>query len=365
MRRLAISMLLFAGCGEPSAAPARPQEARWVAVPGMETCEVERLEGPTDAFANGWTSCGEGCRTRPAVPAGLAGYHAERGASAAQQIDGRLYMRTSLSGPGHRHEIVERVDADRPELVLRMAKDCRVTSHKSDAALLVEAFRDPREHIVAVYSPKSGELVVHPDPIAVRLPHTGWFSSPTGEWGLADAAGIQRFDGEVLAAVATSRDWLLGVRAQGDRLAWIDASRQPRTIVQRSGELVASSGDVAAFGWSGSDLAWLEVDGQNTLAGFYDAARLRWPEGELDLSGVVASKVELRVDAREVGLSTPGDGAGIPPTFVRVSRADGRFTIAHPPEGHAWDLAGAASGRWLLQEIALDEPQFFTAWVER
>lgn len=101
MRRIASIVLLLGACQEPHE-PQEPamEEPRWLAVEGLEDCAVERLEPPTIDYASTWSSCGAGCRMRAAVPSALAGDIAERGSSAAQEHDGALFLRTSISGDG-------------------------------------------------------------------------------------------------------------------------------------------------------------------------------------------------------------------------------------------------------------------------
>jgi hypothetical protein len=357
------SWLVAVACESAAATPPPHETPQWIAVAGMEACAVERLVSASDAFATPWEPCGPGCRMRPAVPPGLPDHVAERSASAAQAVDGRLYLRTSLVGPDVRYEIVERSDVAAPELVLRMSRSCHVSGAKADAALLIEVFREPAAHLVAVYSPASGGLAVHAKSFDVALPLVGWYADG-GAWGFVDAEGVHRAEGGELERIASASDWLLSPRAAGGAVAWIDWGTQPARVVQWPSGGRAVAGDVAAFAGIGETIALLEVDGADARGGSYESARLRWPEGELDVTGQVASTARIAIDEHHVGLTTPGDGAAIAPAFFRIGRDSSELERWSPPAGHHCDLAGAAGGRWLLQEVDLSRAQRLERWIE-
>lgn len=245
-----------------------------------------------------------------------------------------------------------------------MRADCHVTNGKAGAALLVEAFRDPSSHFVATYSPDTRSLEVVREPVDVVLPVAGWYVDGDA-WGVVDAAGVRRVQKGSTVTLATSTEWLLAPRAREGRLAWIDTGVVPASVVESSGERWPSERDVAAFAWLGSDRAGLEVEGADTLAGQYERATLRWPEGSATLDGEVAGGVALAIDATHVGLTTSGDGDGIGPAFIRVDRARGGVERVAAPQGRFHDLAAAADGHWILQDVAADRRAQFDAWIDR
>ena len=160
-------------------------------------------------------------------------------------------------------------------------------------------------------NPPSGALAVHPEPVTVQLPVTGWFVEGA-DWGVVDATGVRRsVGGGPLEVLVAASDWSLSPQLLDGRLSWIDWSGATAKIVRRPGAVVEGDADIAAFADSRGVLARLEVEGPDTLGGSYERATLRWPEGALDLGGGVAGAIAMGIDDDEVGLSTPGDGVAI------------------------------------------------------
>ncbi|UJR78362.1 hypothetical protein [Sandaracinus amylolyticus] len=356
-----IGVVALGAAGCQSAEPARAAD-RWSVVEGLEACDVERLESPSPAFDVPWHEVSEGVRARAAVPQSLAGYSADRLASAAEIVDGRLWTRTSLSGPGPRYEIVHVDGAAR--LVLRLSRDCHVTSRKAGVATVIEMFASPGSHLVAIVDPETAQLAVHHQPIAVRPPIAGWFRLERG-WGWADALGVHVVEGGDETLVAGTAG-AIRPRGEGDRVSFVQPGRE--LVAWEDGSLshvVTTEGELAAFALDGAgDVAWVEGSGPIARMGAFEQARLRWSEGELDLTGVASGPIVLVSLPRHIVGSSPGDGAGVPPSVWVVDRAERSIHRVEPAAGQRDDVVAGVDDRVLLQRVRDDRARYFEEWVE-